>query len=359
MSTNELLKRLQKLGVTKDVADTVNKSDFFSKKNIIDTGVPVMNLALSGSFDGGLLPGITFVAGPKATFKTNMCLRMVSAYLKKYEDAICILYDTEFGITPEYLTQCGIDTTRVLHVPIGSVEQLKLDITPKLKEIKKGDHVIFMIDSVGNLPSEKEINDAEDGKIVGDMSRAKSLKSLFRIITSNLAIKDIPMIAINHVYAEIGVAYSSTIMSGGEGAKYAANTIWIISKRQEKDGKELEGFTFTISIEKSRYLREKSRIPLRVTFDGGIDKYSGIFEMAQELEFIMSPKMGWYCHKDNQEKLYRKSAMDHILAELLKSKDFISAVENKYKLSGVDMLAHGNEATEEATYTEDAEDDVE
>lgn len=212
MSTNELLKRLQKLGVTKDVADTVNKSDFFSKKNIIDTGVPVMNLGLSGSFDGGLLPGITFVAGPKATFKTNMCLRMVSAYLKKYEDAICILYDTEFGITPEYLTQCGIDTTRVLHVPIGSVEQLKLDITPKLKEIKKGDHVIFMIDSVGNLPSEKEINDAEDGKIVGDMSRAKSLKSLFRIITSNLAIKDIPMIAINHVYAEIGCLAGDTVV---------------------------------------------------------------------------------------------------------------------------------------------------
>ena len=56
---------------------------------------------------------------------------------------------------------------------------------------------------MGNLASKKEVEDAEAGKSVADMSRAKAFKSLFRMVTPHLTLKDIPLIVVNHTYKEI------------------------------------------------------------------------------------------------------------------------------------------------------------
>ena len=125
------------------------------------------------------------------------------------------------------------------------------------------------------------------------MTRAKSLKSLFRIVTPHLTTKNIPCLAINHIYMTQEM-YSKPIVSGGTGIYYSANQIFIISKSQEKDGDQLAGFKFTINIEKSRYVKEKSKLPFTVLFDSGIMKWSSLFDLAQESGHIIKPKMGWH-----------------------------------------------------------------
>jgi hypothetical protein len=208
-----LIDKLLKAGNIKS-ASILSKSTFFNAKEVIPTDLPILNIAFSGSLDGGLLPGLTVVAGASKSFKTMLSLYCMKAYLDKYKDGIAILYDSEFGITPDYLESFNIDINRVIHIPLENVEQLKFDIVQRLNEIEKKDNVFIMIDSIGNLASKKEVEDAENEKSVADMSRAKSLKSLFRIITPHLTTKNVPCLAINHIYQEMGL-YPKAIVSGG------------------------------------------------------------------------------------------------------------------------------------------------
>lgn len=334
-----LMEKMLKAGNIKS-ASVLSKSVFFNAKEAIPTDLPILNIAFSGSLDGGLLPGLTVVAGASKSFKTMLSLYCMKAYLEKYADGIAILYDSEFGITPEYLESFQIDTTRVIHIPIENVEQLKFDIVQRLGEVDKKDHVFIMIDSIGNLASKKEVEDAENEKSVADMSRAKSLKSLFRIITPHLTTKNIPCLAINHVYQEMGL-YPKAIVSGGTGIYYSANQIFIISKSQEKDGTDLAGWKFTINIEKSRYVKEKAKLPFTVLYNSGIRKWSSIFDLAVDCGAIIKPKVGWYQTVDLDtgeisEKSYRQKELendDAYFEKLVKNEQFKEFIEKRFKLT--------------------------
>jgi hypothetical protein len=208
-----LLDKMLKSGSIKQ-AGVVNKSAFFDEKEPIQTELPIVNIAFSGSLKGGLIPGLTVVAGASKSFKTLLSLYCMKAYLEKYKDGVALLYDSEFGITPDYLESFDIDTSRVLHIPIEDVEQLKFDIVKRLDQIDKKDRVFIMIDSIGNLASKKEVDDAMKDNSAADMTRAKQLKSLFRIITPKLTTRNIPCLAVNHIYQEIGM-FPKNIVSGG------------------------------------------------------------------------------------------------------------------------------------------------
>jgi hypothetical protein len=208
------MEKMMKAGAGKVSASVLSTSKFFNQKDPIVTDLPILNAAFSGRLDGGLVPGLTVFAGASKSFKTMLGLYCMKAYLDKHKDGIAILYDSEFGITPEYIQSFGIDTDRVLHIPIPNIEDLKFDIMGRLDEIGKGDKVFLLIDSIGNLASKKEVEDALNEKSVADMTRAKQLKSLFRMVTPILTMKDIPCIAINHIYMEQGL-YPKAIVSGG------------------------------------------------------------------------------------------------------------------------------------------------
>jgi len=194
-----LLDKIKKNSTIKETA-TLSESKFFNKKDMIQTPVPILNVALSGSLTGGLTPGLTVFAGPSKHFKTAFALMLAKAYLEKYDDSVVLFYDSEFGSPQSYFDSFGIDTNRVIHTPITDIEQLKHDSMAQLSNINRGDHIIIIVDSVGNLASKKEVEDAIEGKSVADMSRAKQMKSLFRMVTPHLTIKDIPMVVVNHNY---------------------------------------------------------------------------------------------------------------------------------------------------------------
>ncbi len=228
-----LLDKIKKNSTIKDSA-ILSKSKFFTEKDMIPTSIPMVNVALSGKLEGGLTPGLTMWAGPSKHFKTAFSLLMAKSYMDKYDEAVLIFYDSEFGTPQSYFDSFGIDTNRVLHTPLTDIEQLKFDIMAQLTQLERGDKLIIVIDSIGNLASKKEVEDALAEKSVADMSRAKQVKSLFRMVTPHLSLKDIPMIVVNHTYKEIGM-FPKDIVGGGTGSYYSADNIFIIGRQQEKD----------------------------------------------------------------------------------------------------------------------------
>jgi RecA/RadA recombinase len=294
-SIMDRLKKNSKLKTT----EVLSESKFFNEKDMVQTDVPMVNVALSGDPDGGLTPGLTVLAGPSKHFKTSFALLMAGAYLKKYDDAVILFYDSEFGSPQSYFKQFGIDPARVLHTPIMNVEELKFDLIGQLEQLDRKDNVIVVIDSIGNLASKKEMEDALNEKSVADMSRAKALKGLFRMATPYLAMKNIPMLAINHTYQEIGL-FPKAIVSGGTGIYYSADNIWILGRQQDKVGTEIKGYHFVINVEKSRFVKEKSKIPISVSWEGGVEKWSGLLDVALAGNYAAKPSNGWFCHVDQE-----------------------------------------------------------
>lgn len=333
-----LLEKLKKNTTIKDT-EILSKSKFFNSKDMIQTPVPMVNVALSGRLNGGLSPGLTVFAGPSKHFKTAFALLLAKAYLDKYEDAVVLFYDSEFGSPQSYFDSFGIPTERVLHTPITDIEQLKHDSMAQLNNIERGDHLIVIVDSVGNLASRKEVEDAIDGKSVADMSRAKQLKSLFRMVTPHLTLKDIPMIVVNHTYKEIGM-FPKDIVSGGTGVYYSADNIYIIGRQQEKDGTELTGYNFIINVEKSRHVREKSKIPIEVSFEGGISKWSGLLDVALNGGFVTKPSVGWFSRKGEDEKFRAKDTYTkEFWLPILSSKEFQDYITKTYQMTGMDAMS--------------------
>lgn len=308
--SNPLLERMKKVTAKKMKSKTLSDTDFFdTKKYGASFETILFNLAVSGKFkDGGITPGVTVLAGPSRSLKTIYGIYGVKAFLEKFKEGVCIFYDSEFG-GPGYWEAAGVDMTRVIHVPIKNIEDLKFDIQQKLDELTDKDKVIIFVDSVGMLASKKEALDALEENSAADMTRAKEIKSLFRIVTPTLNQYHIPMLVINSVHASFD-KYAPVAMGGGTGILLAANTVLFFAKsklkdersdkekKEDKSGRTTDdgrmGNKFRITIEKSRFIKEGSKFEFEMVYgEGGPNKYTGLYEMALKTGDIYSPSAGW------------------------------------------------------------------
>ena len=320
------------------LTEVLSDSQFFGDTDIVTTDVPMINVALSGSVEGGITPGLTVLAGPSKHFKTSFALKMASSYLKNKKDSVLLFYDSEFGSPQSYFEQFDIPMDRVLHTPITNVEELKFDLIKQFEELDREDDVIVVIDSIGNLASKKELEDALSEKSVADMSRAKALKGLFRMSTPYLKMKNIPLIAVNHTYKEIGL-FPKDIVGGGTGIYYSADNIWIVGRQQDKSGTEIKGYHFIINIDKSRYVKEKSKIPISVSWEGGIQSYSGLLDVAVSGGYIVKPSNGWYMVVDKGtgeaigNKVREKDTLNsEFWTPILETTDFKDYIKQTYSI---------------------------
>lgn len=209
-----LKEKLLKNSTIKETSILTDSEYFNGSGIVVPTVVPMINVALSGRLNGGLTAGVNMIAGASRSFKTAFALLLAGAYLKKFPDGIVLFYDSEFGTNESYFKNFNVDKDKIVHTPMTSVEQLRHDISVQLEAIKRGEHLLIIMDSLGNLASKKEVEDALEGKSAADMTRAKSIKSLFRIITPHLVMKDIPLVVVNHTYKEMGL-FPRDIVSGG------------------------------------------------------------------------------------------------------------------------------------------------
>ena len=354
---SKLLDKLTKAGNIK-TSTILSNSVFFVSKETIPTDLPILNVAFSGDIEGGLTSGVTIFAGESKCYKSFLAIYAMKAYMDKYPDAVALFYDSEFGIPTGYMESIGMDLTRIIHIPITNIEEMKFDMVKRLEDIERGDKVFIMVDSIGNLASKREVENALADNGSADMVRPKEMKSFYRIITPHITMKDLPCVIINHVYKETGL-YAKTVVGGGTGVMYSANTVFIITKAQEKQGTDIVGYNFTINIEKSRFVREKAKMTFQVLWESGINKYSGLLDIALEHGSVIKPSNGWYSrvNKDTGECVEKKYRLKDTYSEefwgdVLKSPSFQDFVKKRFQLG-----ASGSPATasDEDMYDEDEE----
>ena len=336
-----LVDKVMKNSTIKETA-LLESSTFFQKKELVQTKIPVLNLLQSGELDGGFGPGLTIWAGPSKHFKTSFVLTNMKAFLDKYKDGIVLFYDSEFGTPQSYFASFGIPLDRVVHTPITNIEVLKFDLMQQLDNLERGDKVFIAIDSVGNLASKKEVEDALEGKSVADMTRAKAFKSLFRMVTPVLSLKGLCMHVVAHTYDTMEM-YAKKVVSGGTGLIYSADNIYIVGRQQNKDGQDVIGYNFVLNVEKSRYVREKSKIPIEVTFENGISPWSGLLDLALETGHVVKPSNGWYQQK-GEEKKWRAADTNckEFWIPILTKTDFGAVLKNMFQLAQSEMIKAGS-----------------
>jgi hypothetical protein len=329
----KLLERLQKNSTIAETA-LLEHSILWEKKDIIVTRIPMLNVALSGSFDGGMGPGLLQIAGASKRFKSKFALEIADSFLKQFPDGVVLFYDTEFGTPQAYFGD--MNKGNILHSPVANLEVMTHDLVKQFDGIERTDRVLVIIDSLGNAPSIKEAADALAGKGTTDMTRAKAIKSMFRIIGPSIGLKNIYMIVINHTYKTLEL-YAKEVVGGGTGTEYNSNGIWIIGaeKNTEGEGKarELLGFNFKIKVEKSRFVKQDKVIPITVSFDSGIHKWSGMLDLAVDLGYVVRPTAQKYSLAHKPEISAKLIDLDDSFYQsLMNDTDFPLAVQKEFTL---------------------------
>lgn len=136
------------------------------------------------------------------------------------------------------------------------------------------------------------------------------------------------------------------VVSHNTGIYYSADNIWILGRQQEKTGTEVTGYNFIINVEKSRFVKEKSKIPVSVSWDGGVERYSGLLDIAVAGGYVAKPKVGWYARVDRttgelvqpncrEKNTYTAEFWDPIL----NGTDFKEFVQKQYSIGHKAMLS--------------------
>ena len=265
------------------VAEGVSAGDVDS---FVDTGSYIFNALLSGSLYGGLPANkITAIAGESATGKTFFALGMCKQFLEDNPNSAVIYFESESAITKEMIEERGIDSNRMIIVPVVTVQEFRqqaISILDKYLETdeSKRPPMMFCLDSLGMLSTTKEIEDTAAGKETRDMTRAQIVKGAFRVLTLKLGRAKVPMIVTNHTYDVIGSMFPTKEMGGGSGLKYAASSIIYLSKKKEKEGTEVIGNIIHCKNAKSRLTVENRIVDVRLTYDKGLDRYYGLLDLA-------------------------------------------------------------------------------
>lgn len=340
MSSPSLADRMNKL--TKKNNKYSAKMSKVKPKDVVSVGVPMLNVALNGRIDGGFEEGGTHqIVGESKCFKTCYGLIQMAAYLNTYPEAVAFYFDSEGGATKRYMEAYGVDQDRVFHLPLKNIEDLRSQMYQYLDDIQPGEKAFFFIDSLGLLASKKEQEDALSESDKADMTRAKVITSFWRIVTNEIKVKRLYSVVINHFYETMEM-HSKPIVKGGKASEWAPDDTWMVTRSKIKEGKDLAGHSFNIKVLKSRNVREGARIPIEVTFEGGINRYSGLLEVARATGHVELVSGAWYTRPGvEDDKKWRRGAVDseEFWAPVLADPSFLTAVENAYTLNSSNMTA--------------------
>lgn len=314
-------------------------SEIDESETYVDTGSYIFNALVSGSIFGGVSGNkITAIAGESSTGKTYFSLAVVKHFLDNNPDGYCLYFDTEAAVTKSMLESRGLDTSRIVVVNVVTIEEFRtkalkaVDLYLKRKEAERKP-CMFVLDSLGMLSTEKEIQDALDDKQVRDMTKSQLVKGAFRMLTLKLGQAKIPMIVTNHTYDVVGSYIPTKEMSGGSGLKYAASTIIYLSKKKEKDGTEVVGNIIKATTHKSRLSKENKTVEVRLFFDErGLDKYYGLLDLAEKYEIFK--KVGTRYDVGNGTTQFGKTIMEspekYFTPEVMQAIDEVSKKEFSY-----------------------------
>jgi len=326
--------------IVKEIGDDFTQlaKDIDGEERFIDTGSYIFNGLVSGSIYGGVSSNkITAIAGESSTGKTFFSLAVVKNFLDSNPDGYCLYFDTEAAVNKGLLESRGIDMNRLVVVNVVTIEEFRSKALRAVDIYLKTDTAdrkpcMFVLDSLGMLSTEKEIRDALDDKQVRDMTKSQLVKGAFRMLTLKLGQANVPLIVTNHTYDVIGAYVPTKEMGGGSGLKYAASTIIYLTKKKEKDGKEVIGNIIKAKTHKSRLSKENKTVEIRLYYDDrGLDRYYGLLELG-EIGGLWKNVAGRY--EMNGKKIYAKQILanpeEYFTPDVMQALDEIAAKEFSY-----------------------------
>lgn len=277
----------------------------------IDTGSFLLNAAISGSMFKGFPDNkVSMLAGPPGVGKSFILLTMISRFLKTYPKANVVFFETESAQRKDTMENFGIDTSRVLFCPILTAQELRfqtiqiLEEYEKIPEKEREELKLFIcLDSLGNLSTVKEVSDSTEGKETQDMTRAKLIKSIFRVISLKLGILNVPFIVTNHIYMSQNGLYPQAVVGGGCLSKgtqilMADGTLRCIEEIQEGDLVQTEyGASKVSTVWNPSTLIEPNPDCIRLTF---FDDSTIVCSKKHKFRF----KGDWIKAKDLKEGIY-------------------------------------------------------
>ena len=269
------------------VSDGLSTADV---SGYVDTGSYIFNALVSGSLYGGIPKNkITAIAGESATGKTFFVLGVCKAFLEDNPDGSVVFFESESAITKEMIESRGIDSARMVILPVTTVQEFRyqsLAVLDAYEDTGEGKPLLLCLDSLGMLSTTKEIEDTEAGKETKDMTRSQIVKATFRVLTLKLGKLGVPMIMTNHTYDVIGSMFPQKEMGGGSGLKYAASTIIYLSKQKEKVGTAIVGNIIHCKTYKSRLTKENQMVDVRLSYTKGLDRHYGLLDLAEKHDII-------------------------------------------------------------------------
>jgi len=279
----------------------------------LDTGSYMLNAIMSADLFKGIPKNKTIaIASDSGIGKSFFCVSIAREFQQNNPDGFVMYYETENAFTSDMFVDRGIDTNRLLYIPCGTVEQFRHESTKFVKEyneLPEEEKVpfIMILDSVGNLSTEKEYEDAITGANKTDMTKGRLVKSAIRTLKMELSKAGAPLIMTNHVYSEIGSMYPQEIMTGGKGPLFLSDVVLFLSKRKDKEGTVQIGNFITVRARKSRFTRENSAVEVYLNFKTGINKYHGLLPFAEKAGVFR--KIGNRYTVQDGRKLYEKQIM--------------------------------------------------
>ena len=306
--------------------------------SFIDTGSYIFNALLGGSIHNGLPSNkITALAGESATGKTFFVLGLCKNFLDKNPEGGVVFFESESAITKEIIEDRDIDSTRMLIMPVTTVQEFRhqaIQVLDKYSAQNKSERkpILLVLDSLGMLSTTKEMEDTQAGKETRDMTRAQIVKAAFRVLTLKLGKAKVPLVITNHTYDVIGSMFPQKEMGGGSGLKYAASSIIYLSRRKEKDGTEIIGNIIHCKNYKSRLTKENKVVDVRLTYDKGLDRYYGLLDLA--LKYGIFKSVSTRIELQDGTKTFGKTINNnptkYFTPEILEQLDAVCAKEFKY-----------------------------
>lgn len=275
----DLNKEMSKIS---EYGETLDKSTISEIDHYIPTGNYHLNACLTGSLFGGYPNNrAVALAGPSGTGKTYLILNAIKQAQK--QGYSIIFYDSENAVDKNLVEKFGIDPKTFRYEPCNTVQEFRSSVTAitdvLIEQKKKGialPKIMVVLDSAGNLATQKEIDDAKTGSSKADMTRAKLLKSTFRIIMTQFGICKIPFLFTNHTYQTQDL-FSRQVGGGGTGPEYAASIILFLGKAKLKEGIEQTGIIVTAKPNKNRFAKP-TNIKFHISFNKGMNPYVGLEE---------------------------------------------------------------------------------
>ncbi len=339
MAKNSILEKLKKTVGNVDGFLLSDETNPYKIDEYFDTGCFILNAALS---DGDIFKGLPLgkrvgVSGPSGVAKSYFMMSIIKSFLERKDNSYAVVFETEGSSINEMCESLNVDVSRVLVLPVYTVEEFRTQCIRLLDDIKEQQasskknkeefpSYIIGVDSLGMLATHKESEDARSGNEKQDMTRAKIIKSIFRLITLPLAMTKTPMLIANHTYGTQEL-YSRQVTSGGEGFKYATDISMILSKAQDKVGTERTGSVITLTMDKSRFIPEGQKFKINLSFSKGIHPYSSMITMAEDLGVIKKEGHGFILPNGDKVKStdLKKNIQDYF------NEEFMTVLRDKIK----------------------------